>query len=49
MLDLKLVGEFMMNYSKWNIKNFMFALMQLHEFASRGKGNGNIANSTNNT
>jgi hypothetical protein len=44
MLDLKLVGGFMINlYSKWNTKNFMFAVIQLHEFASKRKGNGNIA------
>lgn len=47
MLDLKLVGGFMINlYSKWNTKNFMFAVIRLHEFASKRKGNGNIAKST---
>jgi hypothetical protein len=43
MLDLKLLGEFMINlYSKWNTKNFTFAVIQLHEFASEVKGNGSI-------
>jgi len=43
MLDLKLVGELLINlYSKGNTKNFMFAVIQLHEFASKGKGNGSI-------
>jgi hypothetical protein len=43
MLDLKWVGEFMINLcSKWNTKNYMFTLIQLHEFASKGMGNGSI-------
>jgi hypothetical protein len=42
-LDLKLVGKFMINlYSKWNAKNFMCAVIQLHKFASKGKENGSI-------
>jgi len=39
MLDLQLVNEFVINlYLKWNTKNFMFAVIQLHEFASKEKG-----------
>jgi hypothetical protein len=43
MLDLKLVGEFMINlHAKWNTKNFVFGIIHLHEFASKGSGNGSI-------